>query len=50
MKTGIRQYAPVHTSPEEILVNIFSHIMDRNLCVLKKRYENCMILIKLGLA
>ena len=35
MKTGIRKYASVHIRPEESLVNIFSHITDTNLCVIK---------------
>ena len=36
MKTGIRQYGPVHILPEESLVNIFPHTTDTNLCVLLK--------------
>ena len=39
MKTGIRQYAPVHIWLEESLVNIFSHTADTNLCVLLKMWK-----------
>ena len=39
MKTDIRQYAPADIWPEENLVNIFSHTMDTNLCVLLKMWK-----------